>query len=114
MPLKYIYVAGPYTKGDVAVNTRQAILAGETLIANGFVPFVPHLSHFWHFVCPHPADYWYQYDLEWLKQCDALLLLPGESNGAQNEVKVMISWGCQVYHSVDGLLEARDALCKKV
>ncbi len=43
-----IYVAGPYTKGDVAVNVRSAFEAANKLADFGFAPFVPHGTHFWH------------------------------------------------------------------
>jgi hypothetical protein len=82
-----IYVAGPYTKGDVVINVREAIYAGNNLRALGHTPFIPHLTHFWHFLIPHEIDYWYAYDMEWLELCDAVLRLPGESKGADEEVR---------------------------
>jgi hypothetical protein len=81
-----VYVAGPYTKGDVAVNVREAIIAGNNLRALGYTPFIPHLTHFWHLQIPHSdIEFWYQYDLEWLAVCDAVFRLPGESVGADQE-----------------------------
>lgn len=82
-----VYVAGPYTKGDVATNVRNAIIAGNNLRALGYTPFVPHLTHFWHMQVPHEIEYWYAYDLEWLEMCDAVFRLPGESAGADKEVE---------------------------
>lgn len=81
-----IYVAGPYTKGDVVVNVRNAIFAADTLFASGHTPYVPHLTHLWHTVCPHPWNDWLRLDLAWLAQCDAVLRLPGESDGADIEI----------------------------
>lgn len=95
----FIYVAGPYTKGDVAENVRNAITVGNNLRALGHVPFVPHLTHFWHFLIPHDIDYWYQYDLQWLEKCDALFRFPGESKGADNEEAVARGLGLPVYTS---------------
>jgi hypothetical protein len=92
-----IYIAGPYTKGDVAVNVRAAILAADYLRAMGHTPFIPHLTHFWHLVSPHEIDYWYRYDLEWLESCDAVLRLPGESVGADREVERARELGLPVY-----------------
>lgn len=96
-----IYVAGPYTKGDVAVNVRNAILAGNNLRALGHAPYIPHLTHFWHMLIPHDIDYWYKVDLEWLDACDGLLRLPGESAGADNEVKYAHGIGIPVFYSID-------------
>jgi hypothetical protein len=98
-----IYVAGPYTKGDVAENVRNAIMAGDTLRALGHTPFIPHLTHFWHFLRPHGIDYWYSYDLEWLEMCDALFRLPGESHGADAEELRAKELGKPVFYTYEGL-----------
>lgn len=84
--MKKVYVAAPYTRPDPCVNTRAAILAGDQLWAAGFIPFVPHLTHLWHTVSPHDYSDWLAYDLHWLRVCDAVLRLPGESSGADAEV----------------------------
>lgn len=84
--MKKIYVAGPYTKGDVALNVRSAMAAANELYDAGFCPFIPHLSHFQHMLFPRPYEHWIKIDLEWLSLMDALLRLPGESSGAESEV----------------------------
>ncbi len=94
-----IYVAGPYTKGDVAQNVRNAIYTGNNLRALGHTPFIPHLTHFWHMLLPHEIDYWYAYDIEWLKECDAVFRIEGESRGADDEVKWAETHGKPVYYS---------------
>ena len=93
-----IYVAGPYTNGDVALNVRKAIDAGNVLRSMGHTPFVPHLTHFWHMIHPHDIQYWYDYDMEWLKKCDALFRLPGESKGADAEEDLARELGLPVLH----------------
>lgn len=99
-----VYVAGPYTKPDPCINTRNAILAGDEVWAAGFVPFVPHLTHLWHTVSPKPYADWLAYDLEWLPTCDAVLRLPGESSGADGEVARATELGIPVFHSVAELV----------
>ncbi len=94
-----IYVAGPYTKGDVAQNVRNAIYVGNNLRALGHTPFIPHLTHFWHMLLPHEIDYWYAYDIEWLKECDAVFRLSGESRGADEEVRIAQELGKPIYTS---------------
>ena len=84
--LPRVYVAGPYTHGDVAHNVRAAIFCGDWLAERGCVPFVPHLSHLWHTVSPHSYRFWIEQDLAWLRVCDALVRLPGKSQGADGEV----------------------------
>lgn len=92
-----VYIAGPYTKGDVALNVRDAILAGDAVLKAGHTPFIPHLTHFWHMVCPGPYQQWIDLDLKWLPLCDALIRLPGESSGADGEATLARTLGIPVY-----------------
>jgi hypothetical protein len=101
--MKKIYIAGPYTKGDVVVNVREAVIMGNNLRALGFTPFIPHLTHFWHMIQPHEIDYWYKYDMEWLEACDAVFRLPGESNGASKEVARADELGIPVFYTISDL-----------
>lgn len=96
--MKYIYIAGPLTVGDQAINVRNAMDAGSKLLASGFVPFIPHLTWFWHLCNPEAYDDWIEMDLKWLLKCDALLRLPGESKGADIEVRFALDQGLLVYH----------------
>lgn len=104
--MKKIYIAGPYSKGDVAINVREAIDAADQLLDLGFVPFIPHLSHFWHLLSPKQYEKWLEYDNHWVPVCDALLRLPGESSGADKEVELAKSFNIPVYHSIQELLAA--------
>jgi hypothetical protein len=101
-----VYVAGPYTQGDVAVNVRAAILAADRLMGLGFAPFVPHLTHFWHLVAPRPYEDWLDLDNQFLPHCDALLRLPGVSAGAEREVALAESLGIPVFHNLKKLAAA--------
>lgn len=102
---KTVYIAGPYTRGDVAQNVRAAIFAAEHLAGAGLVPFIPHLTHFWHLLFPHEIAFWYEQDLEWLERCDMLLRLPGESKGADVEVAHARVLELPIYYSVAEVLE---------
>lgn len=95
-----IYIAGPYTKGDVAENVRTAIYQGDYVAGLGHYPFIPHLSHFWHYLLLHDYEFWIKQDLMWLECCDAILRLKGESSGADAEVKRAIELGLTVYTSI--------------
>jgi len=92
-----VYIAAPYTNGDVAINVRKAITAGEAVSQMGLIPYIPHLTHFWHLIHPHEAEFWYEYDLHWLECCDCLLRLPGKSVGADTETQRMINQGKKVF-----------------
>ena len=104
--MKRIYVAGPYTQGDVGRNVGTAIDNASYLIAHGFAPYVPHLSHFLHIAHAQRYETWLALDLEWLAQCDALLRLPGESPGAEVEVDWAIAHYMPIFYSVPDLMEA--------
>ena len=92
-----LYIAGPYTKGDVVMNVRKAISIASLARSRGWLPFCPHLSHLWHMVDPHHYDYWMAMDLEWLELADALYRLVGESPGADVEVAAAEARGIPVY-----------------
>lgn len=104
-----VYVAGPYTHPCPDANTQAAMKAGHALLDAGFVPFVPHLTHFMELQRSRPYEDWMQLDFEWVKQCDALLRLPGESSGADREVALAESLGIHVFHSVEELVDCRRA-----
>jgi len=99
-----IYIAGPYTNGDVAVNVRNAIEAGNRLFEEGAIPFVPHLTHFWHMLYPQDYIDWLHYDTRWLSCCDMLLRLDGESEGADEEVATALALNIPVYYDIRELL----------
>ncbi len=93
-----IFISGPYAKPDPVINTRNAILAGEKVLKLGHTPFIPHLNHLWHLVVPHDEAFWYAYDLVWLRRCNAILRLPGESKGADREMILAREWGIEEFH----------------
>jgi len=85
--MKKVYIASPYTIGDIAVNVRKQIDCANDLITLGFIPFAPLMSHFHHIIHPRSYEEWIEIDLEWIKVCDCLLRLDGESKGADCEVR---------------------------
>jgi hypothetical protein len=99
-----IYVAGPYTQGDVAMNVRKAFAAANELADLGFAPFVPHSTHFWHMMFPRPYEFWLDLDNQFLPYCHAVLRLKGSSSGADKEVELAKSLGIPVFHELQDLL----------
>ena len=95
-----IYIAAPFSTGDVTTNIRNAILAGDKLLEMGHIPYIPHLSHFWHYISPKPWDVWLEIDKNWLDICDAVLRLPGESKGADMEVELAKKLCLFIYYSL--------------
>lgn len=102
---KKVYVAGPYTRGDVGLNVRHAIQWGDQIATEGMTPFIPHLSHFWHLIEPHHYAFWVDYDNEWLPLCDAVYRIEGESVGSDAEVELANKLGIPVFTDMDELIE---------
>jgi hypothetical protein len=96
-----VYIAGPYSIGDVAQNVKRATRLAEYIANQGHTPFLPHLSHFWHLCYDRPYEWWLQYDLEWLAVCHVVVRLKGESNGADKEVEYAKSRNIPVFE-LDG------------
>jgi hypothetical protein len=120
MPKPIVYIASPYTKGDVAMNTHFQCKVFDRLLSDGKVwPIAPLWSHFQHTVFPRPYADWIAYDQALLHLYDACLRLTAElptvdysqheSTGAENEVKSFQSMGKPVFFSIENLYEWVDA-----
>ena len=109
-----VYIASPYTKGDVAMNTHFQCKVFDMLLSDGKVwPIAPLWSHFQHTVFPRPYQDWIVYDQALLHLYDACLRLtaelPGvsyqqhESSGADKEVQTFQSMEKRVFYSIEEL-----------
>ena len=116
-----VYIASPYTKGDVAMNTHFQCRVFDQLLTDGRVtPIVPLWSHFQHTVIPTPYEDWVDYDNEIIARCDACVRLNAsipsmhylqvESSGADAEVDLFLAAGKPVFYSVEALLQWADTL----
>lgn len=101
-----VFISGPYTNGNVAVNVAAAVEAFHQLRDIGFNPFVPHLFHYAEIAQSRPYEDWMQLDLHWLSICDCVLRLPGESSGADREVAEAKRLGIPVFYSIGALVDA--------
>lgn len=101
-----VYVAGPYTKGNVEQNVLNAIDASSELISIGLAPFCPHLSHYVDIIHPHSWQQWMDIDIEFLSNCDIVLRLPGESKGADLEVDTANKIGIPIFYSIGEIKDA--------
>lgn len=99
-----VYIAGPYTQGEQAERVREAVLVGLAVYQHGHVPFIPHLYHFAHYLCPMPYEAWMMLDLSWLETCHAMVRLPGHSPGADREVERACQLGLWIYYGLDAFL----------
>lgn len=101
--MKRVYIAGPYSGGDIAMNVRQAVEAADMVLDLGHAPHVPHLYHLWHLISPHPKEEWLKLDRQWLMMCDVVWRLPGESAGADMEVELSKYAGLPTVYSIEAL-----------
>ena len=100
---KLIYIAAPYTFFDPVQNTNLVCKIADELILDGFIPYIPHLTLLWHLITPRTVQFWYDYDYHFLKRCDAVLRVPGDSVGADKEVALAKQWRIPVFYSVEEL-----------
>ena len=97
-----MYVAGPLnSSGDRLENVHAAIEVGEQLIELGFIPFIPHLYHYWDLHSEHSSGYWLTLDRAWLETCGALVRIPGISIGADIEVDWARDLGIPVFMGIE-------------
>lgn len=104
--LMYVYIASPYTHGGKLSNVQVALDTANRLLDCGYVPFVPHMTHYWNNYSYRPYEDWLEYDLQWLDRCDVLIRLPGFSPGADREETQAREWGIPVVYSVEQLIGA--------
>ena len=107
MRIPRVYISGPITKGDRLKNYTRAVEAERTLMLAGFAPLNPMrsmtLPHAWSADMPH--ELWLQADLPWVEVADAVLRLPGESEGADEECEYAEAKGIPVFSSMFDLFK---------
>lgn len=114
--LRFIYVSGPLTLGDQAINVRTAVLFAAQLRRAHLHAYVPHLTWFAHVIDPDEYEEWMTLDLAWLERCDALVRLPGTSAGADREVAKAKELGLFVHRALPDApeLQVADFLAARV
>ncbi len=84
--MKLIYIASPYTIGNMASNVRTQLEAAHCLLDLGHCPHAPLLNHYLDIHRQRPEEDWMAMDFAIIYRCDILLRLPGQSRGADREV----------------------------
>ena len=99
---KMVYCAGPISLGDQEANVRTAMEVARKVRDCGCLAFVPHLSWFlqWNDI---GLDEWLDMDFRIIGRCDAVLRLPGESRGADEEVRFAVENAIPVFESLPSL-----------
>ena len=102
----HVYIASPYTIGDVAVNVHTSFQAAAYLRTLGALPFAPLRSHFEHMAFPQHYEHWMLEDFEYIRMSHALWRLNGISPGADREVEFADSLNIPVfYHTKSHITE---------
>lgn len=101
---RIIYVAGPMMLGSMAHNIAQAMAAGAKLIEAGFTPILPQLSFFMSIQYEQTWETWLDVDKPLVLKSSAVLRLPGESRGADLEVKWADEAGIPVFYDIAELV----------
>lgn len=106
---KRIYIAGPMSQGDKLANLNQALVAYRELLQKGYAPLCPQLAFFVDTLLPFDWQTWIDADLPWVSVADAVLRLPGASEGADAEVRTANAAGTPVFNNIGRLLEIMPA-----
>ena len=107
------YICGPI-RGDgrtaVRENVQRAIDAANDLLNAGVNVFVPHLDYFLQEWNPKMAEWttedWMAFDEPWLRQCDAVLRLPGYSECGQKETALAYRLEMPVFNTIPEVIAA--------
>lgn len=100
-----VYISGPVTKGNRNWNVYQGFEAQRELTESGYAPINPIASATYPFAWEEgfPHETWMEVDLALVARADAVLRLPGESRGADEECAFADFKGIPVYGTVDDL-----------
>jgi len=107
-----VYLASPYSVGYKIGNVNRQIDMASALRNHGFTAYIPLMSHFEHERHPRPWEDWIEHDLEWLKVCDCVLRLDGESKGADMECAEARRLYKPVFFSIDEIKKFRNSIDK--
>lgn len=103
-----VYIAGPLGDGGAIrdpfqqlANARKAISEGNSMALVGIVPLIPHLHFMANILFPGQVVFeeWMRRDFEFIRRCDAVWILPGESLGTQMEIEFCSQNGIRMFDS---------------
>ena len=95
-----VFIASPYKAGDVAVNVKFQMDVFNQLVNLKFIPYATLHYHFQHMAHPKPSNTWNKLEKEWLKNCDCVLRIGGESKGSDDIVVYAGKLNIPVFYSI--------------
>lgn len=112
--VRRIYVAGPYGDKSLdevkAENTERAREVAKLLALKGHIPFIPHTMLYGWEKDERFSGKNFIFNAigaEWLKHCDAIFVID-RSPGTDNELKLAVQRGIQVYFDLDQVPQLSD------
>lgn len=108
-PMKVVYIAGPFRASsgwEIEQNIRRAECLALEVWRAGFAVICPHTNTRFYSGAA-PDEIWLEGDLELLRRCDAVLLLPKwrESSGTCAEVTEAMKCGIHVFDLLPDLVK---------
>lgn len=97
-----VYIAGPISS-DPEKNLEIALDVTNQVIDKGHNPYMPNYNYYLEQKKSRDYELWMKLDDEWLRQCDAIYRIPGESPGADREMKVAKEIGLLIISQLDDL-----------
>lgn len=97
-----IYLAGPISSNPEA-HLEKALEVATVVIDKGHNPYIPNLMFYLEAKKPREYETWMTLDEEWLVTCDAAYRIPGESPGADREMKLANDLGLLIIGHLDDL-----------
>ena len=98
--MKKVYIASPYTRGDISTNIKFQTNIADELIKLGYTPFIALSSHFKYLCHSSLYDKWVGLDSEWVKCCDCVLRVGGVSLGADKKTWFAKKHDIPVFYSI--------------
>lgn len=110
--MRVIYTAGPYRADgwhNVFENILKARTAARALWLKGWVVICPHANSILMDGPDIPANMFIEGDLEIIRRCDAICMLPGweKSEGSQIEYGLALELEMPVYFGVENVPDER-------
>ncbi len=100
-----VYISGPITHGSRIYNFTQAERAMRFLMMHEFSVLNPMLSMTVPWEAEMPHEEWLENDYPWVLEADAVLRLPGFSEGADLECALAVENEIPVFTDIQALVE---------
>lgn len=109
--MKKVYVAGAMSGNELEYlrNLRKGIRLSVEVLQAGYIPFSPFIDYPFFLALREDEEITGEqiknYSMEWLKVCDAILLVPGweNSKGTKAEIEKAIELNIPIFTSLEEL-----------